>query len=87
MKEQDLPYRYDNGCKINMIQIFRTVWLGTNYHGYTPSGSFPFARTPDRVNPLSQLYILRIVRSGYSSLSDEMTRRIITASKHVRKSV
>ena len=83
MKEQDWPYRYENGCKINMVQIFRTVWLGTNYHGYTPTGSIPFARTPDQVQPLSQLYILRIIRSGHSSLSAGMIGMMITTSKHV----
>ena len=83
MKEQDWPYRYEKGCKINMVLIFRTVWFGTNHHGYTPMGSILLTRTPDRVHPLSQLYILRIVRRGYSSLSDGTTRRMITASKHV----
>jgi len=47
MKEQDWPYRYDNGCKVNLVQIFKTVWFGTNHHGYIPTGSIPFARTPD----------------------------------------
>jgi hypothetical protein len=70
IREQDWPYRYDNGCMINMVQIPRTVWLDTDHHGYTPTGSIPFTRTPYRVNLLSQLYILRIVRRGYSSLSD-----------------
>ena len=64
MKEQDWPYRYVNGCKVNMVQILKTVWFGTNHHGYTPTGSIPFARIPDRVNMLSHLYILRIVRKG-----------------------
>ena len=64
MKEQDWPYRYDNGCKINMVQILKTVWFGTNYRGYTPTGSILFARTLYQVNPLSQLYIFRIVRKG-----------------------
>ena len=83
MKEQDWPYRYVNGCKVNMVQIVKTVWFGTNHRGYTSTGSIPFARTPDQVNPLSQLYILRIVKSGYSSMSDGTTKRMITASKHV----
>jgi hypothetical protein len=72
MKVQDWPYRHDNGC---MVPILRTVWFDTNHHGYTPTGSIPFTRTPYRVNLLSQLYILRIVRRGYSSLSDWALRR------------
>ena len=68
---------------VNMVQILKTIWFGTNHRGYTPTGSIPFARTPDRVHPLSQLYVLRVVRSGHPSLSAGMIRMIITASEQV----
>jgi hypothetical protein len=57
MKEQDWPYGYNNGYMINMVQMLRIVWFNTDHHGNTPTGSNSFARTPYRVNLLSQLFI------------------------------
>jgi hypothetical protein len=76
MKEQDWPYRYDNGYMINMVQMPKTVRFDTDQHGNTPTGSSSFVRTPYRDNLLSQLYILRVIRRGGSSLSDWALRRM-----------